>query len=158
MTEHPVHDKGNTNHVTAVFQDRQKQEQDCHLRYETKDSAYTADYTIHNKACYYIVGADAFQESAYDFLNAANEGIICPVCYNRADRGNRDVIYYEHNCDKDRDTEDTVCNDLIDFIRSCQLILAFFHSRANNLLNEFITLIGYDTFHIVIMRLFQTSS
>ena len=28
MTEHPVHDKGNTNHVTAVFQDRQKQEQD----------------------------------------------------------------------------------------------------------------------------------
>ena len=158
MTEHTVHNEGDTNHVTTVFQDRQKQEQNCHLRYETKDSAYTADYTIHNKACYNIVCTDAFQEAAYDFLNAAYKGIICPVCYNRADCGNRDVIYYEHNCDKDRNTKDTVCNNLIDLIRSCQLILALFHSRADNLLNEFITLIGYDTFHIVVMGLFQTSS
>ena len=38
VTEHTVHNEGDTYHVAAVLKDRQEQEQDCHLRHEAKHS------------------------------------------------------------------------------------------------------------------------
>ena len=50
MTEYTVHNECDTYHVAAVFQDGQEQEQDRHLRNETKYCSQTADDTINNQA------------------------------------------------------------------------------------------------------------
>ena len=50
VTEYTVHNERDTRHVTAVLKDGQEQEQDSHLRNETKNGASTADDTIHYKA------------------------------------------------------------------------------------------------------------
>ena len=46
MTEYTVHDECDTNHVTAVLKDGKEQEQDCHLRNESKHCTKTTDDTI----------------------------------------------------------------------------------------------------------------
>ena len=50
MTEYTVHDECDTNHVTAVLKDGQEQEQDRHLRNESKYCTKTTDDTIRYKA------------------------------------------------------------------------------------------------------------
>ena len=46
MTEYTVHDECDTNHVTAILKDGKEQEQDCHLRNESKHCTKTTDDTI----------------------------------------------------------------------------------------------------------------
>ena len=158
MSEHTVHDECDTYHVSAVFKNRQEKEQDCHLWNESKYCSKSANDTIHYKSVNQVTCSDIRKESSDCILDCSNECIICPVCYKCTYCCDRYVIYKPHNCDKNRNTKDSVCNDTVNLIRCCQFFFCFFNSSSDNLLDKLITSVSYNTFHIVIMFLFQFCS
>ena len=158
MTEYTVHDKCNTHHITAVFKYGQEQEQYRHLRDKSKHCPEAANDTIHYKSRHQISRADTSQESAHGILNCHNEYIVGPVCHPRTYRRDRHIIYSPHNNDKDRDSENTVCNDTVDLIRCGKLFFSFLNRCLYNLLYVSVAFIRHDTFHIIVMLFLDLSS
>ena len=158
MTEYAVHNECDTNHVSTVLKDGQEEEEDCHLRHESKYCSKSADDTVNNKADYKVAGAGILKESSCDFLNSTDKGIVRPVSNQGSDCGNGYVVNNEHNSNEDRDTEDTVRNDLVDLIGGRHLLLALLHTGRNDLLDEAVTSVGYDTLHIIVMLFLKSSS
>ena len=66
MTEYTVHDECDTNHVTAVLKDGKEQEQDRHLRNESKYCTKTTDDTIRYKAYQPVSNADTAESISYN--------------------------------------------------------------------------------------------
>ena len=155
MTEYTVHNECNTYHVTTVFKDGQEQEQNCHLRNESKYCTKTTDDTINYKSHYQVTGTDAGKDVCKEVLNSYYKYIICPVCYECSDCCYGHIIYKPHNCNKDRDTKNTVGNDTVDLIGYSQFIFCFFNRRINDLLDEFVSFVCYDTFHVIVMLFFK---
>ena len=93
VTEYTVHNKCDTYHVTTVFKDGQEQEQDRHLRNESKYCTKTTDDTVNYKSHYHIASADAAEDIACEVLNSYYEYIICPVCYECTNCCYRYIIY-----------------------------------------------------------------
>ena len=155
MTEYTVHNECNTYHVTTVFKDGQEQEQNCHLRNESKYCTKTTDDTINYKSHYQVTGTDASKDVCKEVLNSYYKYIICPVCYECSDCCYGHIIYKPHDCDKDRDTKNTVGNDTVDLIGYSQFIFCFFNRRINDLLDEFVSFVCYDTFHVIVMLFFK---
>ena len=50
LTEKPVHDKGNTGHIAAIFQNGQEQEQHQHLRNEAQNCTNATHDAVHDQA------------------------------------------------------------------------------------------------------------
>ena len=151
MTEYTVHNKRDTHHITTVFKNGQEQEQDRHLRNKSKHCTKTTDDTVNNKTLHHISGTDTAKNVAEEILNSYYKYIICPVCHECTYCCYRYIIYKPHDRDKDRDTKNTVGNDTVDLIGHCQFVFAFFDCCIYNLLNESISLICHNTFHVVIM-------
>ena len=158
MTEYTVHDECDTNHVTAVLKDGQEQEQDRHLRNESKYCTKTTDDTIRYKAYQPVSNADITKPIRYDTLNTSNKAVVCPVCYHGTNCCYRYIINDEHGEDKDRKTENTVCYDTVDLIGNCHLISASLNVCRNNLLDVLISSIRYDTLCIIILCLLKARS
>ena len=102
MTEHTVHDEGDADHVAAVFQDRQKQKQDRHLRNKSKHCANTADDAINDQRLYQISGSDGSQEPTDRILDHDDELIVGPVGDDRTDRRDRNIVHDKHDGNEDR--------------------------------------------------------
>ena len=151
MTEYTVHNECDTYHVATVFKDRQEQEQDCHLRNESKYCTETTDDAINYKSHYHVTCTDAGKDICKEVLNSYYEYIVCPVCYECTNSCNRYIIYKPHDCNEDRDAEDTVGNDAVDLIRYSQFVFCFFNGCVNDLLDEFVSLVCYDTLHVIVM-------
>ena len=158
MTKHTVHNEGDTYHVAAVLKDRQEQEQDCHLRHEAKHSTQTADDTVNSKADDEITCTCIGEEGSCGLLDRAYKGIVGPVGNKSTNRRYGYVINNPHDRDEDRDTQDTVGYDLVDLIGYSHLVFALLYGRGNDFLDEFVTLVGYDALHIVIMLFFKLFS
>ena len=125
MTEYTVHDERDTNHVTAVLKDGKEQEQDRHLRNESKHCTKTTDDTI------WIQGLPASQQHRHCRVHPIQhsgwfptKAVVCPVCYHGTNCCYRYIINDKHGKDKDRKTENTVCYDTVDLIGNCHLISA----------------------------------
>ena len=105
MTEYTVHNECDTYHVATIFQNGKEEEQDSHLRNETKNGANTADDTINYKAYNQVGSACRCQRIASPALNCANKCIIGPVCYECTHGSNGYIVNRPHNKNKDRNTK-----------------------------------------------------
>ena len=152
-TENTVHDKGNTCHVTTVFQKCEQQEKNHHLRQEAKYSTDTGDDTIQNQRLEPWSGIGSGEPSFHCWRNyLGKQNIIDPVGHHRSHSGDGKIVNYEHDQRKDRKRENAVCNNLIDFIAGgkslfCLLFLIAGFENAGNCL---IALMSDDAFCIVI--------
>ena len=158
MTEYTVHDERDTNHVTAILKDGKEQEQDRHLRNESKYCTKTTDDTIRYKAYQPVSNAGITKPIRYDTLNTSNKAVVCPVCYHSTNCCYRYIINDEHGEDKDRKTKNTVCYDTVDLIGNCHLISASLNVCGNNFLDVLISSICYDTLCIIIFCLLKVGS
>ena len=158
MTEYTVHDECDTNHVTAVLKDGKEQEQDRHLRNESKYCTKNTDDTIRYKAYQPVSNAGITKPIRYDTLNTSNKAVVCPVCYHSTNCCYRYIINDEHGEDKDRKTKNTVCYDTVDLIGNCHLISASLNVCGNNFLDVLISSICYDTLCIIIFCLLKVGS
>ena len=158
MTEYTVHDECDTNHVTAVLKDGKEQEQNRHLRNESKHCTKTTDDTIRYKAYQPVSNASITKPIRYDTLNTSNKAVVCPVCYHSTNCCYRYIINDEHGKDKDRKTKNTVCYDTVDLIGNCHLISASLNVCGNNLLDILISSVSYDTLCIIILCFLKIGS
>ena len=76
MSEYPVHDKGDTDHVAAVFKDGQEQEQERHLRCEAEDGAKSADHAIGYCADEHTVRVKSSQTVCHSLLYPGRRDMI----------------------------------------------------------------------------------
>ena len=67
-----IHDEGDTRHVTTRLQDAEQEEQDKHLRYETKNRANTSDNTIYNQTLEPFSTISFFEQTADCIWNTAD--------------------------------------------------------------------------------------
>ena len=77
FTENSIHDEGDTCHVTAGLKNSQQEEQDKHLRYETKDSTNTGDNTIYDQTLKPFSTVCIFKQAADCIRNTADKCAIC---------------------------------------------------------------------------------
>ena len=155
MTEHPVHDEGDADHVAAVLQDGKEQEQNGHLGKEAEHCSQTSQDPIHHQTCHHTSGSQAAECSSSSLLNSDHKGFVGPVSTHGPQGGNRNIIYKIHDCRKNRESQDPVCNDPVDLIRRAEFRRRFLYSLSDHLSDIAVTGIGDDTFHVVIHIPFQ---
>ena len=78
--------------------------------------------------------------------------LVCPVRSDTTDCSYRYIIHDKHDHCKNRQRQDSVCNDFIDLIRQCHTICrAFFlQTFSNDGCNVCIALVGDDTLGVII--------
>ena len=158
MSEYPVHDKGDTDHVAAVFKDGQEQEQERHLRCEAEDGAKSADHAIGYCADEHTVRVKSSQTVCHSLLYPGRRDIVDPVCEEAAHAVDGEIVDQEHDPGKDRDSEDPACNDLVNLVRGGQFLTGLLHGSLHHLLDKSIALIRDDGLHIGIFFLLDGSA
>ena len=158
LTEETVHDEGHTSHIAAVLKEAQHQEDDSHLRSKANRCANAADDTINNKRYQPILTFSSLHVLLHPRLNPfAKQRIIRKVSYDSTHSIDCDVVNKEHNDSKNRQSQETVRNNAVDFIRNCQAGLTFDNCFAHQLANVVITLIGNNAFGIIVHSLLAGS-
>ena len=86
----------------------------------------------------------------------AEHTVVRPVCCNRTDRRNGDVINNKHNNCKDRQSQNTVRYDLIDLIGNGKTaVVLFLVALLDDGSNVNIALVRDDAFRVVIKLFFS---
>ena len=159
FTEDSVHDECNTSHVTAGLKECKEQEQNQHLRYETKYSANTGNNTVKDQSLQPCSAIYSFQSRLNCRRNnLTEEYIICPICYNSSNSGYRHIINNPHyNCE-DRKRQPSVGYDSVDLIGGCKFLSCrgFCIALSNNGRDIYITLVCDNTLCIIIEFIFQS--
>ena len=94
--KNPVHDKRNSRHISAVLQQRQKQEQNHKLRHKADDRSHAADEAVHNQANQPRCGIPSGQQCRDDTANRLHQ-ILHPLRRNTSHRLNGYVVHPAHN-------------------------------------------------------------
>ena len=151
LTEETVHNEGYTRHITAVLQKAQQQEDNSHLRSKANRCANAADNTVNNKRYQPILTFGSLHVLLHPRLNPfAEQCIISKVSYNSAYGFYSNVVNQEHDNRENRQSQETVRYNAVDFIRNSKAGVAFDNCIAHQLANVVITLIGNNAFGIII--------
>ena len=153
LTEETIHNEGYTRHITAVLQKAQQQENNRHLRSKANRCANAADNTVNNKRYQPILTFGSLHVLLHPRLNPfAKQCIIRKIGYNRTDSFYSDIVNKEHDNCENRQSQETVRYNAVDFIGNSQTGMAFDNCIAHQLANVVITLVGNNAFGIIIQR------
>ena len=149
--ENPVHNEGDTHHVSAVLQNGEEQEYDCHLRGKSDRCCDTTNDTINNQRNQPIRRADTDQQALHTRLNPlAEQRVIRPVRDHGSQCGHRDVINQKHDCGENRQCKHTVGHNAVDFIRCAQTGRLLPDAFCNQLADIVISSVGDQGLRIVV--------
>ena len=157
LPENTVHDERDTRHISASLQESQEQEQHEHLRNKSQDCSHAAYNAVQNQPLQPVCAVQAHQHALDGRRdNLPEQHVVGPVSNDGSNSGNGHVIYDKHNQRENRQCQDTVGHDPVDLIRYGHLAFScFFITLSNDRCNKIVTLIGNDTFRIVVHLFFQ---
>ena len=166
--EDTVHDEGDTGHVADVLQDGQQEEQNEHLGNEAQNSADTGDDAVHDQAVQPASNADGFQQAAQGVRDDLTEqNIVRPVGGKGADAdaavrnggAHRDGVHQPHDEREDRQSQDTVRDDLVDLIGGGQVLGAglLLDGLVNDAVDVSVALVGDDALGVIVHLLLAVS-
>ena len=159
--EDTVHDEGDTGHVADVLEDGQQEEQNEHLGNEAQNSADTGDDAVHDQAVQPASNADGFQQAAQGVRdNLTEQNIVRPVGGKGADAdaavrnggAHRDGVHQPHDGCENRQSQDTVRDELVDLIGDSQVLGAglLLDGLVNNAVDVSVALVGDDALGVIV--------
>ena len=158
--EDTVHDEGDTGHVD-ILEDGQQEEQNEHLGNEAQNRADTGDDAVHDQAVQPASNTDALQQAAEGIRDDLTEqNIVRPVGGKGADAdaavrnggAHRDGVHQPHDEREDRQSQDTVRDELVDLIGDSQVLGAglLLDGLVNDAVDVSVALVGDDALGVIV--------